>query len=87
MAMLHATLMVVARLAWRCRTRAQVDRALDIVKGREVERPLLRRVKKRPPQAMLVFHDSGWVRRCVCRLAGNVSSDISSIHLGQQAAA
>ena len=45
MAMLYAPLMVAVRLAWRCRTRAQVDRALDIVKGREVDQPLLRRVK------------------------------------------
>ena len=45
MAMLYAPLMVAARLAWRCRIRAQVDRALDIVKGHEVQRPLLRRVK------------------------------------------
>ena len=45
MARLYAPWTVAARLAWRCRTRAQVDRALDIVKGREVERPLLRRVK------------------------------------------
>jgi hypothetical protein len=44
-ALLYAPLMVAVRLAWRCRIRAQVDRALDIVKGREVERPLLRRVK------------------------------------------
>jgi hypothetical protein len=45
MALLYAPLMVAARLAWRYRTRAQVDRALDIVKGREVARPPLRRVK------------------------------------------
>ena len=45
MALLYAPLMVAARLAWRYRTRAQVDRALDIVKGREVSQPLLRRVK------------------------------------------
>jgi hypothetical protein len=45
MAMLYAPLMVAVRFAWRCRTRAQIDRALYIVKGREVERPLLRRVK------------------------------------------
>jgi hypothetical protein len=45
MAMLYAPLLVAARLAWRCRTQVQVDRALDIVKGHEVEQPLLRRVK------------------------------------------
>ena len=45
MVMLYAPLMVAARLAWRCRIRAQVDRALDIVQGHEVQRPLLRRVK------------------------------------------
>ena len=45
MARLYAPWTVAAGLAWRCRTRAQVDRALDTVKGREVERPLLRRVK------------------------------------------
>ena len=87
MALLYAPLMVAARLAWRYRTRAQVDRALDIVKGREVAQPFLCRVKQRPRQAMLVLRDSGWVRRCVCRPAGYVSSDISSIHFGQQAAA
>lgn len=45
MALLYAPLMVAARLAWRYRTRVQVDRALDIVKGREVAQPFLRRVK------------------------------------------
>ena len=45
LAFLYAPLLVAVRLAWRCRTRAQVDRALDIVKGREVERPRLQRVK------------------------------------------
>ena len=45
MAMLYAPLLVAVRFAWRCSIRAQVDCALDIVKGREVERPLLRRVK------------------------------------------
>lgn len=45
MALLYAPLMVAARLAWRYRTRVQVDRALDIVKGREVAKPSLRRVK------------------------------------------
>ena len=45
MALLYAPLMVAARLAWRYRTRVQVDRALAIVKGREVARPFLRRVK------------------------------------------
>ena len=43
--LLYAPLLVAARLIWRYRTRAQVDRALDTVKGREIERPLLRRVK------------------------------------------
>lgn len=45
MALLYAPLMVAARLAWQCRTRVQVDRALEIVKGREVVQPFLRRVK------------------------------------------
>jgi hypothetical protein len=45
MALLYAPSMVAARLAWRCRTRVQVDRALEIVKGREVAQPFLRRVK------------------------------------------
>ena len=45
MALLYAPLMVAARLAWRYRTRVQVVRALAIVKGREVARPFLRRVK------------------------------------------
>ncbi len=45
LALLYPPLMVAARFAWRCRTRAQVDRALDIVKGTEVVRPILRRVK------------------------------------------
>jgi hypothetical protein len=45
MALLYAPLMVAARLAWQCRTRVQVDRALEIVKGREVAQPFLRRVK------------------------------------------
>jgi len=44
-ALLYPPLMVTARFAWRCRTRAQVDRALDIVKGHEVVQPRLRRVK------------------------------------------
>ena len=43
--LLYAPLMVATRLAWRYRTTAQVDRALDIVKGREVAHPFLRRVK------------------------------------------
>ena len=45
MALLYAPLMVAARFVWRCRARAQVDRALDIVKGREVAQPFLRRAK------------------------------------------
>ena len=44
-AVLYAPLMMAARLAWRCRTRAQVDRALDIVKRPVAGQPLLRRVK------------------------------------------
>ena len=44
-ALLCAPLMVAARFAQRCRTRAQIDRAMDIVKGREVAIPILRRVK------------------------------------------
>jgi hypothetical protein len=44
-AMLYAPLMVAARLAWRCRIRLQVDRALGAVKGHEVGQPFLRRVK------------------------------------------
>lgn len=45
LALLYPPLIVAARLAWRWRTRAQVDRALDIVKASEVARPALRRVK------------------------------------------
>ena len=45
MAVLYAPLMIAARLVWRCRTRAQVDRALDIVKRPVAGHPLLRRVK------------------------------------------
>ena len=45
MAVLYAPLMMAARLAWRCRTRAQVDRALDIVRRPIAEQPYLRRVK------------------------------------------
>ena len=39
--MLYAAPTVAARFAWRCCARAQVDRALDIVKGREVAQPFL----------------------------------------------
>ena len=45
MALLYAPLTVAARLAWRCRTRAQVDRALKMVRSLEVAQPFLRRVK------------------------------------------
>ena len=45
MAVLYAPLMMAARLVWRCRTRAQVDHALDIVKRPIAEQPYLRRVK------------------------------------------
>ena len=45
MAVLYAPLMIAARFAWRCRTRAQLDRALDIVKRPVAEQLLLRRVK------------------------------------------
>ena len=44
-AVLYTPLMMAARLAWRCRTRAQVDRALDIVRRPAAEQPYLRRVK------------------------------------------
>ena len=44
-ALLYAPLTVARRLAWRCCTRMQVDRALEIVKGCEVAQPFLRRVK------------------------------------------
>lgn len=43
--LLYPPLMVAVRFAWRCRMRAQVDRALDIVKGREGAPSVLRRVK------------------------------------------
>jgi hypothetical protein len=43
--LLYPPLIVMARLAWRCRTRAQVDRALAMVKEGEVAQPILRRVK------------------------------------------
>lgn len=43
--LLYPPLIVIARFTWRCLTRAQVDRALGIVKGREVVPPQLRRVK------------------------------------------
>lgn len=42
---LYPLLIVMARFAWRCRTRAQVDGALNIVKDDEVALPILRRVK------------------------------------------
>jgi hypothetical protein len=45
LALLYPPLVVTARFTWRCRTRTQVDRALDIVKGQEVVPPILRRVK------------------------------------------
>ena len=44
-AVLYAPLMMAARLVWRCRTRAQVDGALDIVKRPVAGQPLLCRVK------------------------------------------
>ncbi len=43
--LLYPPLMVTARVAWRCRTGAQIDRALSIVKDRHVPRPMLHRVK------------------------------------------
>ena len=45
MALLYAPLTMALRFAWRCRARAQVDRAMNIVKGREIAQPFLRRVK------------------------------------------
>ena len=45
LAVLYAPLMMATRLAWRRRTRAQVDRALDIVKRPVAGQLLLRRVK------------------------------------------
>lgn len=45
LALLYPPLIVAARFAWRCRIRAQVDQALEMVKGREVVQPILRRVK------------------------------------------
>lgn len=45
LALLYPPLVVTARLARRCRTRTQVDRALDFVKGQEIVPPILRRVK------------------------------------------
>ena len=45
MALLYAPSMVAARLAWRCRTRMQVDHALKMVRNLEVAQPFLRRVK------------------------------------------
>lgn len=45
MALLYAPLMVAVRVAWRYRTRAQVNRALAIVKGHQAARPFRRRVK------------------------------------------
>lgn len=43
--LLYAPLAVTARLLWRCRTRGQVDRAIEIAKRRACGQPLLRRVK------------------------------------------
>ena len=43
--LLYGPLVVTARLLWRCRTRGQVDRAMEITKRRASGRPLLRRVK------------------------------------------
>ena len=45
MALLYSPLTMASRFAWRCQARAQVDRAINIVKGREVAQPFLRRVK------------------------------------------
>lgn len=45
LAVLYPPLAVTARFIWRCRTRAQIDQALDIVKGHPVPQPILRRVK------------------------------------------
>ena len=45
MALLYAPLTMALRFVWRCRARAQVDRAMNIVKGREIAQPFLRRVK------------------------------------------
>ena len=44
-AVLYAPLTMALRFAWRCRARVQVDRAMSILKGREVAQPFLRRVK------------------------------------------
>lgn len=44
-ALLYPPLVVTARFAGRCRTRGQVDRALEIVKNHEAAQPTLRRVK------------------------------------------
>lgn len=52
MALLCLALAVIARFAWRCRTRVQVDRALDIVKRHVVVHPLIRRVKQRRTEAV-----------------------------------
>jgi len=45
LALLYPPLAAMARFAWRFSIRAQVDRALAIVKGQEVVQPNLRRVK------------------------------------------
>ncbi len=43
--LLYPPLVVTARLTWRCRTRVQIDRALDFVKSLEATQSILRRVK------------------------------------------
>lgn len=45
LALLYPPLVMASRFAWRCRTRAQVNRALEIVKGQAATQPQLRRVK------------------------------------------
>lgn len=43
--LLYPPLMVAVRFTLRCRIRVQIDRALNIVKGREAAQSILRRVK------------------------------------------
>ena len=45
LALLYPQLLMSARFVWRCRTRVQVDRALEVVKGQVATQPQLRRVK------------------------------------------
>ena len=81
-AVLYAPLMIAARFVWRCRTRAQVDRVLDIVKRPIAEQPHLRRVKWSHDASVIGHRASGVCRGLIPAACRNVLLDISSIHFG-----